>query len=222
MTRPPDDDFLSRWSRRKQDARHAPEPEPEPDAAPATEPAPEKTDEEILEELGLPDPDSLGPGADFKAFMAKAVPDRIRRRALRKLWLSNPALANLDQLVDYGEDYTDSATVVANLQSAYQVGRGYLDKLARTPEDAGPVAPDPEPAEASAAAGGSAEADERAAEAGENADPAMDDGETAASETETAESAGAEPLPAEIEPPHDQASATAPPRRRMRFDFEKG
>lgn len=86
----------------------------------------EKSDAEILEELGLPDPDTLEPGADFRAFMANAVPDRIRRRALRRLWLSNPALANLDGLLDYGEDFTDGATVVENLQTAYQVGKGML------------------------------------------------------------------------------------------------
>ena len=97
----------------------------------------EKSDEEVLEDLGLPDPDTLQSGDDFSAFMAKAVPDRIRRRALRRLWLSNPALANLDGLLDYGEDFTDSATVVENLQTAYQVGKGMLkhvEELARQAE----------------------------------------------------------------------------------------
>ncbi len=86
----------------------------------------EQSDEEILIALELPDPDTLEHGDDFSVFMAKAVPDRIRRRALRTLWLSNPVLANVDQLVDYGEDFTDSATVVENLQTAYQVGKGML------------------------------------------------------------------------------------------------
>lgn len=86
----------------------------------------EQSDEEILTALELPDPDTLEHGDDFSVFMAKAVPDRIRRRALRTLWLSNPVLANVDQLVDYGEDFTDSATVVENLQTAYQVGKGML------------------------------------------------------------------------------------------------
>ncbi len=85
-----------------------------------------KSDEEILSELELPNPDTLGKGDDFSAFMTKAVPERIKRRALRKLWLSNPALANLDGLIDYGDDFTDSATVVENLQTAYQVGKGML------------------------------------------------------------------------------------------------
>ncbi len=86
----------------------------------------ERPDEEVLAELDLPDPDSLGEGDDFTAFMAKAVPEKLRRRALRRLWLSNPLLANLDQLVDYGEDFTDAATVVENLQTVYRVGKGMV------------------------------------------------------------------------------------------------
>ena len=34
----------------------------------------EKTDEELLAELGLPDPDSMKMGDDFAAFMFEAVP----------------------------------------------------------------------------------------------------------------------------------------------------
>ena len=85
-----------------------------------------ESDENILAKLDLPDPESLGAGDDFSAFMSKAVPDRLRRRALRKLWLSNPVLANLDELVEYGEDFTDAATVAENLQTAYQIGKGML------------------------------------------------------------------------------------------------
>ena len=84
----------------------------------------EKPDEEILRELELPDPDTLGEGDDFSAFLKSAVPERIRLRALRRLWTTNPVLANLDGLVEYGEDFTDAATVIENLQTAYQVGKG--------------------------------------------------------------------------------------------------
>ncbi|GMG84233.1 hypothetical protein LNKW23_34480 [Paralimibaculum aggregatum] len=158
--------MLSRWSRRKRAA--AAEPEAEPAAAvpagpePAAEPEPEKTDEEILAEHGLPDPDDLKPGDDIRGFMNKAIPTRLRNRALRKLWVSNPVLANLDGLVDYGEDFTDAATVVENLASAWEVGRGYPkpepvperepeaedgDQPADTPE-AGGAEPAPEAANA--------------------------------------------------------------------------
>lgn len=97
-----------------------------------------KTDEELLEEFGLPDPDSLELGDDIRGFMSKAVPDRLRRRALRQLWRMNPVLANVDGLVDYGQDFTDSAMVVENLQTAYQVGKGMLShvqEMARQAEE---------------------------------------------------------------------------------------
>jgi hypothetical protein len=88
--------------------------------------AAERSDDEILAELGLPDPDTMGQGDDFAAFLKSAVPDRLRRRALRRLWRSNPVLANLDGLVDHGEDYTDKAVVVPGMMSAYQVGKGMM------------------------------------------------------------------------------------------------
>ena len=86
----------------------------------------EKTDEELLAHFDLPDPDTLKEGDDFSAFMSKAIPDRLRRRALRVLWKSNPVLANVDMLVDYGEDFTDKAMCIENMQTAYQVGKGML------------------------------------------------------------------------------------------------
>ena len=98
----------------------------------------EKTDAELLEELDLPDPDTLVMGDDFSVFMSKTVPDRIRRRALRTLWRSNPVLANVDMLVDYGEDFTDAAMAVENIQTAYQVGKGMLkhvQEMARQAEE---------------------------------------------------------------------------------------
>ena len=93
---------------------------------------------EMLEALDLPDPDTLTQGDDFSVFMAKTVPDQIRRRALRTLWRSNPVLANVDMLVDYGEDFTDSAMAVENIQTAYQVGKGmlkHIQEIARQEEE---------------------------------------------------------------------------------------
>lgn len=110
----------------------------------------ERTDAEILAELDLPEPESLGEGDDFSGFMAKAVPDRIRRRALRVLWRSNPVLANVDMLVDYGEDFTDAANVIENMQTAYQVGKGMLkhvEEMARQAEEKARAAEEPEPEE---------------------------------------------------------------------------
>ena len=98
----------------------------------------EMSEAEMLAELDLPDPDTMTQGDDFSVFMAKAVPDQIRRRALRTLWRSNPVLANVDMLVDYGEDFTDAAMAVENIQTAYQVGKGMLkhvEEMARQAEE---------------------------------------------------------------------------------------
>ncbi|MEL6978654.1 MAG: DUF3306 domain-containing protein [Pseudomonadota bacterium] len=137
-----EDGFLQRWSRRKRavdDQNEPAAPPPELEAAPPEE----ETDEAALERLGLPDPDALKPGDDVSGFMARSVPSRLRNRALRKLWVSNPVLANLDELVDYGEDFTDAATVIENLTTAYQVGRGFRDPDEETPPAAAEAAPPP-------------------------------------------------------------------------------
>ncbi|EEW59996.1 conserved hypothetical protein [Ruegeria sp. TrichCH4B] len=111
----------------------------------------ERSDADLLAELDLPDPDTLGPGDDFKAFLTEAVPARLKTRALRRLWVTNPVLANVDGLIDYGEDFTDAAMAVENIQTAYQVGKGmtaHVEELARQAEreaaaqDADDVAPD--------------------------------------------------------------------------------
>ncbi|GGH30927.1 Protein of unknown function [Cribrihabitans marinus] len=139
------------WSRRRasvaaeQEAEHAALAAEQAEAERAA--LADRSDAEILEELDLPDPDSLQPGDDVSGFMARAVPDRLRRRALRRLWRLNPVLANVDGLVDYGGDYTDAACMIENLQTAYQVGRGMLahaETLARQEEAAEVAAAEPE------------------------------------------------------------------------------
>lgn len=158
----------------------------------------EKSDAELCEELGLPDPDTLQPGDDFRAFMAKAVPDRLRRRALRRLWLSNPALANLDGLLDYGEDFTDSATVIENMQTAYQVGKGmtaHVEEMARQAEAEAKAAEQPE----------AEEAPQKAEEDLPQVAEAEDSREMA------------EPY---VWADTSEAEEAAPPRRRMRFEFD--
>ncbi|MEN8872911.1 MAG: DUF3306 domain-containing protein [Pacificibacter sp.] len=89
----------------------------------------EKTDVEILEELGLPDPDAMVQGDDFKAFLSKTVPAHLRKRALRKLWRSNPVLACVDGLNDYDDDYLTGSYGQGPISTTYQVGKGMLSHL---------------------------------------------------------------------------------------------
>lgn len=125
-----DDGIMSRWSRRKAAVAQEAEAEAEAERAEAPAPVEDKPEAEVLAELGLQDPDEMDMGDDFSGFMKSAVPAKLRNRALRKLWLTNPALANIDGLVDYGEDFTDASTVVEKITTAYQVGKGYLAKIA--------------------------------------------------------------------------------------------
>lgn len=89
----------------------------------------EKTDVEILEELGLPDPDAMLKGDDFKAFLCKTVPAHLRKRALRTLWRSDPVLACVDGLNDYDDDYLTGSYGQGPISTTYQVGKGMLSHL---------------------------------------------------------------------------------------------
>ena len=99
----------------------------------------EFSDEDLLEEAGLKAPEELDSPEAVREFLASALPQRLKTRALRRLWRLNPVLANVDGLVDYGEDFTDGAKILENMQTAYQVGKGMLkhvEELARQAEAA--------------------------------------------------------------------------------------
>jgi Protein of unknown function (DUF3306) len=149
--------FVRRWSRRKSEARAPaapvePAPSPAPAAAatsPATSPVPaEGGPEEVIEAVdpaALPAIESLSYDSDFTVFLRPGVPAELRRRALQQLWRSDPVLANLDGLVEYGEDYSRIGTVEEVVRTAYQVGRGMLDRIeaavAKSPEEPRAVEP---------------------------------------------------------------------------------
>jgi len=95
-----DDNFISRWSRRKIEARkgeaQAPEPAPAPSAPAIPEaPAPEP----------LPPLESLTPHSDFSPFMREGVDPAMKGQALKTLF-SDPALYPMDGLDVYIDDYT--------------------------------------------------------------------------------------------------------------------
>lgn len=136
MTR---ESFLGRWSRRKLDdeeARAAEEalpddPSSEPEPAEAEFAKPEAAESAEPHPTELIDIETLDYSSDFTQFMAKGVPVAVKRRALRKLWTSNPVLANLDGLNDY-EDIVKTFGIKEIGNTAWKVGRGFL-----TDEDLG-------------------------------------------------------------------------------------
>ena len=152
-----DEGFLQRWSRRKAEARTEPKtPEPAEDAAPEREQVPRAADPQdpagssgvraaddadgAVDREALPDIDTLTYESDFTPFMRKGVPAELRKRALQRLWRSNPTLANLDGLVEYGDDYTKIGTTKQVVRTAYQVGRGMLERLQpKAPDEPAPA-----------------------------------------------------------------------------------
>ena len=126
-----DKGFLSRWSDRKLKNETDVPSAAEADSNQETLGEDEfegKSDDEILSILELPDPEKLKLGDTVEKFMDGRVPERIRARALRAFWKTNPVLANIDGLDEYCDDYTDAATVIENLQTIYEVGKGYAEQ----------------------------------------------------------------------------------------------
>jgi hypothetical protein len=135
MSEPEDTNILSRWSRRKLAAR-------EPEAKPVPE-QPRETPEEEAERLAARnaelqanreaaeaiDLEKLDDTTDFSVFMKAGVPELLRRQAMKVLWRSNPVFANLDGLVDYGEDFGRPELIMKTFASGWQSGRGYLKDL---------------------------------------------------------------------------------------------
>ena len=134
-----EENVFSRWSRRKRSVNVEKPPVDEVIPEPVVEdiPEPETEEEEValLQRLGLPRPESLGDGDDFAPFMNAGVPEFLRRRALRVLWRSNPVLANLDGLNDYDDDFNSPELTQKVLATGYQVGRGFVKKVADLVED---------------------------------------------------------------------------------------
>ncbi|WP_341894711.1 DUF3306 domain-containing protein [Ferrovibrio terrae] len=91
--------FLSRWSRRKAEARQQ-------EQAPAAEPPVAPEPEPEIDLAALPSIDSLTADSDFSLFLRKGVPPALKAAALRKLWLVEPSVVNYQALVEYNWDFT--------------------------------------------------------------------------------------------------------------------
>jgi Protein of unknown function (DUF3306) len=111
------DNFLSRWSRRKQEAGERNEKKEEAAGKPPAEPAaenepgrvasaPDATPIPKLDVENLPPIESITADTDITAFMRAGVPDALKRAALRRAWSSDPAIRDF---VEVNENYWDAA-----------------------------------------------------------------------------------------------------------------
>ena len=207
------------WSRRK--AAVEAEQKAEADAQLETQRAEEeaklaeRSDEELLAEAGLPLPEDITDGEMVQKFLKSQLPKRLKNRALRTLWRSNPVLACLDGLNDYDTDFT-FVTPAADFKTTYQVGKGLLAHLDYVAKDA---------VENDAAESASEEAPELTAEttslrAPETLGPTIEtQPEIPPLEVPAAETAAPETAQTDT-PPEEEESVLPASARRMRFHFE--
>jgi hypothetical protein len=141
-----DDNFFSRWSRRKVQVRSGEVPTAEPPApvvaraaAPLAavappEPAPS---EAAPPPLTLEDVAELTPESDFKAFVARGVSPEVRNAAVKKLF-ADPHFNVMDGLDIYIDDYSQPSPLSAAMM-AKMVGAQFL-KLVDDPNEVKPPA----------------------------------------------------------------------------------
>ena len=96
----------------------------------------ELNDQELLDKFKLPDPEKIKKEKGLDLFFKDGIPDRLRQIALRRVWKLNPIIRFADaEINDYHEDFTDAATVVEGMQTAYQVGKGYLSDILKEKDE---------------------------------------------------------------------------------------
>src|SRR5690242_11002013 len=110
-----DDDFLTRWSRRKREAAKSEPPPAEPDApkveAPPAETPAAPPEAEPVDLASLPPLDSITESTDITPFLRAGVPEELRRSALRKMWTSDPAIRDFIEIAENQWDFNDPASI---------------------------------------------------------------------------------------------------------------
>jgi len=136
-----EENFLSRWSKKKSKQKtqieNSKTKQIDPESSTETENQSslveendKLNDEELLKKYNLPNPEKIKTEKSLDVFFKEGVPDRLRQIALRRVWRLNPIIRFADaEINDYHEDFTDAATVIEGMQTAYKVGKGYLSDL---------------------------------------------------------------------------------------------
>ncbi len=107
-----DEDFLKRWSRRKQEAKEAAAAPPpaSPDQAAAL-PVPDAPPPDDVDLAKLPPIDSIDAATDVTAFLRENIPLELSRAALRRAWAADPAIRDFVGLAENAWDFTDPAAM---------------------------------------------------------------------------------------------------------------
>ena len=136
-----DSSFLSRWSKRKSESNEVSSKSEQIEKNTVdvkdelTEEENKLSNDELAEKYEVTNPEKIDNPLDLRNILKENLPDRLKQVALRKLWKLVPAYGEISELVEYGEDFTDAATVIENLQTSYIVGKGYIDKVVEKSKD---------------------------------------------------------------------------------------
>ena len=133
-----DENFVSRWSRRKSEARKAeekpaepaPSPKPAPPAAPAVSNAGAAPSgagvQSAVAAPQLPPIESLkGLASEYRDFMQPGVDESVKRSALKKLF-SDPHFENFERFEAYCEDYTQGEPIPLAMLKTLEHAKGLL------------------------------------------------------------------------------------------------
>ena len=103
-----DEEFLKRWSRRKQESKAAEQaPSPPGQTEAASPETAEVASEPEIDLSKLPSIDSITAATDITEFLRKGIPAELSRAALRRAWAADPAIRDFVGLAENAWDFTD-------------------------------------------------------------------------------------------------------------------
>lgn len=108
-----EDEFLARWSRRKQEAKAnaAPPDTVMHDDVQCTPERAGENDELEVDLSSLPSIDSITSATDVRAFLRKGIPQDLTRAALRRAWSADPTIRDFVGLAENAWDFNDPAAM---------------------------------------------------------------------------------------------------------------
>lgn len=161
------ENFLTRWSRKKRDAAEQPAPVPPvADTSPNAPPSPGAGEDKAADErtpatsapkpttpafdpASLPSLDSIGAQTDISAFLKPGVPSDLRLAALRRAWSADPAIRDFVGLAENAWDFTDPEAMpgFGELDPSVDVKKMLAQMFGETPRADRPPTEIPAPAE---------------------------------------------------------------------------
>ena len=142
-----DEEFLKRWSRRKQESKAAEQAPSPPGQTAAASPETAEAASEPIDLSKLPSIDSITAATDITEFLRKGIPAELSRAALRRAWSADPTIRDFVGLAENAWDFTDPNAIpgFGALQGTpEQIGamvervlggvRNAADKLVESPE----------------------------------------------------------------------------------------